>query len=175
MFLNNLFKLIYICNLVTLQQNIRTVVHFITARRLVVPSSNLLSFIYCPAPSTFSRLALIFSDNSPDTSSKSLMSLLLLINWYLKENLLTFIDWIGKPLLDGKTPRMLSKFPSQMSDHGTKWVMYTLGCPFSSKENKIQKQQEWGSLLLLLLFSVKQSFAVLRTLLRQYFKKKTGC
>ena len=103
MFLNNLFKLIYICNLVTLQQNIRTVVHFITARRLVVPSSNLLSFIYCPAPSTFSRLALIFSDNSPDTSSKSLMSLLLLINWYLKENLLTLIDLIGKPLLDGKT------------------------------------------------------------------------
>ena len=88
------------------------------------------------------RSDLIFSDNSPDTSSKSLMSLLLLINWYLKENLLTFIDLIGKPLLDGKTPRMLSKFPSQMSDHGTKWVMYTLGCPFSSEENKRQKQQE---------------------------------
>ena len=103
MFLNNLFKLIYICNLVTLQQNIRTVAHFITARRLVVPSSNLLSFIYCPAPSTFSRLALIFSDNSPDTSSKSLMSLLLLISWYLKENLLTLIDLIGKSLLAGKT------------------------------------------------------------------------
>ena len=83
--------------------NIRSVVHFITARRLVVPSSNLLSFIYCPAPSTFSRLALIFSDNSPDTSSKSLMSLLLLINWYLKENLLEFIDLIGKSLIDGKT------------------------------------------------------------------------
>ena len=103
MFLNNLLKLIYICNLVTLQQNIRTVVHFITARRLVVPSSNLLSFIYCPAPSTFSRLALIFSDNSPDTSSKSLMSLLLLINWYLKENWFSLIDLIGKELLDGKT------------------------------------------------------------------------
>ena len=103
MFLNNLFKLIYICNLVTLQQNIRTVVHFITARRLVVPSSNLLSFIYCPAPSTFSRLALIFSDNSPDTPSKPLMSLLLLINWYLKENWFSLIDLIGKELLDGKT------------------------------------------------------------------------
>ena len=32
-----------------------------------------------------------------------MMSLLLLINWYLKENLLTLIDLIGKPLLDGKT------------------------------------------------------------------------
>ena len=89
--------------LVTLQRNIRTVVHFITARRVVVPSSNLLSFIYCPAPSTSNRLALIFSENSLDTSSKSLMSLLLLTSWYLKENLLTFMDLIGKPLLDGKT------------------------------------------------------------------------
>ena len=89
--------------LVTLQQNIRTVVHFITARRQVVPSSNWLSFIYCPIPSTFSRLALTFSDNSQDTFSKSLTSLLFLTTWYLKENLLTFIDLIGKSLLDEKT------------------------------------------------------------------------
>ena len=160
----------------TLQQNIRTVVHFITARRLVVPSSNLLSFIYCPAPSTFSRLALIFSDNSPDTSSKSLMSLLLLINWYLKENLLTFIDLIGKPLLDGKTPRMLSKFPSQMSDHGTKWVMYKRDVHFLQKKIKDRNNRNEEAYYYYYYYfaSVKQSFAILRTLLRQYLKKP-GC
>ena len=99
------YSLVYTCYLsdVILQQNTLTVVHFITARRLVVPSSNLFSFIYCPDPSTFSRLALIFSDNSPDTSSKSLTSLLLLTTWYLKENLLESMDLIGKSVIDGKT------------------------------------------------------------------------
>ena len=76
-------------------------------------------------------------------------------------------------------PCMLSKFPSQMSDQGTKWVMYTLGCPFSSKKKKEwQKSEEGGSLFIYLFFFFfalgKQSVAILRTLLRNIKKKKSG-
>ena len=77
-----------------------TVVHFITARRFVLPSWTLFSLKYCPAPSTFSRLALICKDSSPDMSSKSLISLLLFTTWYLKENLLMFVFLVFMSLLD---------------------------------------------------------------------------
>ena len=40
----------------------------------------------------------------------------------------------------GRHPRMLSKFLSQMSDQGTKWVMYKLGCPFSLKDKNDRNQ-----------------------------------
>ena len=53
--------------------------------------------MYCPAPSTLSRLALIFRESSPDTSNRSLTSLLFLTTVYLKENLLTLIVLVGMP------------------------------------------------------------------------------
>ena len=155
--------------------NIRTVVHFITARRLVVPSSNLLSFIYCPAPSTFSRLALIFSDNSPDTSSKSLTSLLLLTTWYLKENLLEFIDLIGKSLIDGKTSvHALEVSKSNVRPRHKVGDVYAGMSIFFEKKKERQKSEEGGSLFIYLFFALgKQSVAILRTLLRN-IKKKIG-
>ena len=70
-------------------------VHFITASRVVVPSSFLASFTYRPAPSTLRRLALIFKESSPETSNRSLTSLLFFTTEYLKENLLTLIGLVG--------------------------------------------------------------------------------
>ena len=157
--------------------NIRTVVHFITARRLVVPSSNLLSFIYCPAPSTFSRLALIFSDNSPDTSSKSLTSLLLLTTWYLKENLLEFIDLIGKSLIDGKTSvHALEVSKSNVRPRHKVGDVYAGMSIFFEKKGKakVRGRRKLIYLFIFFFFALgKQSVAILRTLLRN-IKKKIG-
>ena len=85
-----------------------TVVHFMTARRLVLPSWTLFSLRYCPAPFTFTSLALICKDSSAGISSKLLTSCLLFTTWYLKENLLIFIDLGGLSLLDDMSARALS-------------------------------------------------------------------
>ena len=50
----------------------------------------------------------------------------------------------------GKHPCMLSKFPNQMSDRGTKWVMYKLGCPFSLKDKKWKKSAHEESFFVLM-------------------------
>ena len=85
-----------------------TVVHFMTATRFVSPSWILFSLKNCPAPCTFSRLALICRDSSPDISNKSLTSWLLFITWYLKENLLMFMDLTVSLELDEMSARALN-------------------------------------------------------------------
>ena len=69
--------------------------HLITARTSVIPSRVLLSSMYCPAPDTVSRLALIKSDNSADTPSRSLTSLFDLMTLYLNVYVLTSTVLVG--------------------------------------------------------------------------------
>lgn len=85
-----------------------TVVHFITAKTSVVPSSLLLLLMYFPAPSTLKMFALIFNEISPEMFSKSLTSSFDFTILYRKENMFTFSVLMGMSGWKISKPALLS-------------------------------------------------------------------